>query len=161
LPEPRSEFKLVADNRKAFHDFHILDRMEAGMVLTGTEIKSARAGRVQLRDAYAEVIDGEVWLINAHFGPYSHGNIYNHNPLARRKLLLHKSEIKKLAGNTREKGQTLIPLKVYLKGGLLKCELALAKGKKVHDKRAAQIERAQEAEARAAMRNRNIRARSE
>lgn len=157
MPEAKSLFKIVADNRKAFHDFHILERMEAGLVLTGTEIKSARSGKVQLRDSYAEVRDGEAWLINAHISPYTHGNVWNHEPTAKRKLLLHKREIAKLLGNTREKGLSLIPLKMYLKGDRLKVELALAKGKKEHDKREALQAKEQDREAKKAMSLRNSR----
>jgi SsrA-binding protein len=105
------------------------------MVLTGTEIKSARDGRVNLQDSYGLVKDGEIWLLNCHISPYSHGNYANHEPLRTRKLLMHHSEIRRLIGRTTEKGLTLVPLKVYLKGGRLKCELALAKGRKLHDKR--------------------------
>src|SRR5688572_1399806 len=125
----------VAVNRQAFHNYDILEKFEAGLVLTGTEIKSARDGRVNLKDAYGLVKSGEVWLLNCHISPYSHGNSANHDPLRTRKLLLKRSEINRLIGRTTEKGLTLIPLKVYLKAGRLKCELALAKGRKVHDKR--------------------------
>jgi len=127
--------KEVAVNRQAFHNYEILERLEAGIVLTGTEIKSAREGRVNLKDAYGLVKSGEVWLLNCHISPYSHGNYANHDPLRTRKLLLNRSEIRKLIGRTTEKGLTLVPLRVYLKDGRLKCELALAKGRKVHDKR--------------------------
>lgn len=150
-------FQLVSENRKAYHDFHVLERMEAGMVLTGTEIKSARTGKVQLRDAYADILDGELWLLNAHISPYSHGNIWNHDPTKKRKLLMHRREIDKLAGKVREKGLTLIPLKVYLKDGLLKCELGVCKGKKTHDKREAIQSREQDLEARRALSRRNAR----
>lgn len=141
-------FKIVTENRKAFHDYFVLDRFEAGMVLTGTEIKSARQGKVQLRDSYADIIAGEAWLFNSHFSPYSHGNIWNHEPTKKRKLLMHKREINKLTGKVKEKGLTLIPLKLYLKNGLLKCELGLCKGKKHHDKREAEQTRDIELEAR-------------
>ena len=127
--------KEVAVNRQAFHNYEILERLEAGIVLTGTEIKSAREGRVNLKDAYGLVKSGEVWLLNCHISPYSHGNYANHDPLRTRKLLLNRSEIRKLIGRTTEKGLTLVPLRVYLKDGRLKCELALAKGRKLHDKR--------------------------
>ena len=127
--------KEVAANRQAFHNYEIIEKFEAGMVLTGTEIKSARDGRVNLKDAYAIVKNAEVWLLNCHISPYSHGNYANHDPLRTRKLLMHRSEIKRLIGRTTEKGLTLVPLKVYLKNGRLKCELALAKGRKLHDKR--------------------------
>jgi SsrA-binding protein len=161
MSDAKPAFKIVAENRKAFHDYHILDRMEAGLVLTGTEIKSARSGKVQLRDAYADVLGGEAWLVNAHISPYSHGNIANHTPLAKRKLLLHRQEINKLIGKVQEKGLALIPLKLYLKDGILKCELAVAKGKKLHDKREAETTRDVERQMRAAMSNRNARNRLE
>jgi SsrA-binding protein len=148
--------KMVAENRKAFHDYFIEERFETGIVLTGTEIKSARMGKVQLRDAYAEVLGTEVWLMNAHFSPYSHGNIWNHEPTKKRKLLLNRQEIRRLIGKTRQKGLTLVPLKMYLKNGWLKCELALVRGKKMHDKREAIQEREQDREARAAMNRRNL-----
>lgn len=125
----------VAVNRQAFHNYEILERFEAGIVLTGTEIKSARDGRVNLKDAYGLVKAGEVWLLNCHISPYSHGNYANHEPLRTRKLLLNKSEIRRLIGRTTEKGLTLVPLRVYLKNGRLKCELGLARGRKLHDKR--------------------------
>jgi SsrA-binding protein len=160
LPETKDAIKIVADNRKAFHDYFILDRFEAGIVLRGTEIKAAREGKVQLRDGYAEILGGEVWLMNAHISPYSHGNIFNHEPMAKRKLLLHKREIAKLIGKTQEKGLTLIPLKMYLKNGLLKCELGVAKGKKHYDKRAAEQAKSQEKEARQMMNARNLRNRT-
>jgi SsrA-binding protein len=127
--------KDVAVNRQAFHNYDILEKFETGMVLTGTEIKSAREGRVNLKDAYGIVKNGEVWILNLHISPYSHGNYANHDPLRTRKLLMHRSEIKRLIGKTTERGLTLVPLRVYLKDGRLKCELALAKGRKVHDKR--------------------------
>lgn len=127
--------KEIAVNRQAFHNYEILERLEAGIVLTGTEIKSARDGRVNLKDAYGLVKSGEVWLLNCHISPYSHGNYANHDPLRTRKLLLNRSEIRKLIGKTTEKGLTLVPLRLYLKNGRLKCELALAKGRKLHDKR--------------------------
>jgi SsrA-binding protein len=125
----------VTVNRQAFHNYTIIEKFEAGMVLTGTEIKSARDGRVNLKDSYGLVKAGEVWLLNCHISPYSHGNYANHDPLRTRKLLLKRSEINRLIGRTTEKGLTLVPLRLYLKDGRLKCELALAKGRKVHDKR--------------------------
>jgi SsrA-binding protein len=127
--------KDIAVNRQAFHNYAILERFEAGIVLTGTEIKSARDGEVNLKDAYGFVKNGEVWLLNAHISPYTHGNYANHDPLRTRKLLLKRSEINRLIGRTTERGLTLVPLRMYLKEGRLKCELALAKGRKVHDKR--------------------------
>lgn len=149
-----TKLKILADNRYAAHHYFLLERFEAGIVLTGTEVKSARDGKIQLKDSYGEVVNREAWLVNAHISPYSHGNRQNHDPLRRRKLLLHRREIDKLLGKTREKGLTLIPTKVYLKQGRIKCELALGKGKKLHDKREVERTRAQEAEARAAMRRR-------
>jgi SsrA-binding protein len=129
------ESKEVVRNRQAFHNYEILEKFEAGLVLTGTEIKSAREGRVNLKDAYGIVKSGEIWLLNCHISPYSHGNYANHDPLRTRKMLLRRSEINRLIGRTTERGLTLVPLRMYLKDGLLKCELALAKGRKVHDKR--------------------------
>ena len=127
--------KDIAVNRQAFHNYEIIEKFEAGIVLTGTEIKSARDGKANLKDAYGLVKAGEVWLLNAHISPYSHGNYANHDPLRTRKLLLRRPEINRLIGRTTERGLTLVPLRMYLKDGLLKCELALAKGRKVHDKR--------------------------
>jgi SsrA-binding protein len=127
--------KDIAVNRQAFHNYEIIEKFEAGIVLTGTEIKSARDGKANLKDAYGLVKAGEVWLLNAHISPYSHGTYANHDPLRTRKLLLRRSEINRLIGRTTERGLTLVPLRMYLKDGRLKCELALAKGRKVHDKR--------------------------
>jgi SsrA-binding protein len=127
--------KDIAVNRQAFHNYEIIEKFEAGIVLTGTEIKSARDGKANLKDAYGLVKAGEVWLLYAHISPYSHGSYANHDPLRTRKLLLRRSEINRLIGRTTERGLTLVPLRMYLKDGLLKCELALAKGRKVHDKR--------------------------
>ncbi len=155
LAETRAPVRIVAENRKALHDYYVLERLEAGLVLTGTEIKSARQGKVQLRDSYADVIGGEVWLLNTHFSPYSHGNIWNHEPTRKRKLLLHRSEIEKLASKVREKGLSLVPLKLYLKSGRLKCELGVCRGKKLHDKREAEQARERDMEARKAMSLRN------
>jgi SsrA-binding protein len=143
--------KEVSVNRQAFHDYDILEKFEAGIVLTGTEIKSAREGRVNLKDAYGLVKGGEVWLLNCHISPYSHGNYANHDPLRTRKLLLHGSEIRRLIGRTTEKGLTLVPLRVYLKDGRLKCELALAKGRKLHDKREVSRQKTIEKETRQAL----------
>jgi SsrA-binding protein len=146
-----SGIKILSDNRSAAHNYQLFERFEAGLVLTGTEVKAGRTGRIQLKESYAEVTGGEAWLVNAHISEYSHGNRENHLPMRRRKLLLHREEIDKLLGKTREKGLSLIPLKVYLKQGRIKCELALARGKKLHDKRQAEREREQQAEARAAV----------
>lgn len=127
--------KIIAENRKARHDYFVIETFEAGIVLKGTEVKSMREGKANLKDSFAMVEGEEVFLHNCHISPYRHGNIYNHDPLRIRKLLLHKSEINKLIGKTVEKGLTLIPLKLYFKGGIAKVELALAKGKKLYDKR--------------------------
>jgi len=142
----------VADNRSAGHNYFLFDRFEAGLVLTGTEVKAAREGKVQLKDAYGEVVGNEAWLVNAHISHYSHGNRENHDPVRRRKLLLHRAEIDKLIGKTREKGLALIPTRMYLKEGRIKCELALGRGKKLYDKRQAEAKRTADAEARAAVR---------
>jgi len=154
LPGDSPPTKLLASNRQASHNFFLLERFEAGLALTGTEVKSAREGSVQLKESYAEVRNGEAWLVDAHFSPYSHGNRANHDPLRDRKLLLHRREIDKLLGKTREKGLTLIPTRIYLKEGRIKCELALARAKKLHDKRAAARDRAAKDEARRALRGR-------
>lgn len=127
--------KIITTNRKARHDYEILETMEAGIVLQGTEVKSLREGRANLKDSYATVKDGEVFLLNAHISPYKHGNINNHEPTRTRKLLLHKKEIRRLIGKVQEKGLTLVPLKMYFKNGKVKVELALARGKKIYDKR--------------------------
>ena len=146
-----SAIKILSDNRQAGHLYHLLERMEAGLALTGTEVKAAKDGKIQLKDAFAEVQSNEAWLLNAHISQYSHGNRENHEPTRRRKLLLHREEIDKLLGKTREKGLTLIPTKMYLKNGRVKLELAVAKGKKLHDKRESERTREMEAEARAAI----------
>lgn len=129
--------KVFATNRKAFHDYHIVENVEAGLVLTGTEVKSVRAGKVQLREGYARIERGEAWLHNMHIAPYDQGNRYNHEPMRTRKLLLHRGQIGHLTGKTREAGLTLVPLKLYEKKGRLKVELGLAKGKRQYDKRVA------------------------
>jgi SsrA-binding protein len=129
------DIKMVANNRKARHLYHILETVEAGLVLTGTEVKSLRNGRANMGDAYAVVENGEVWLRNLHISPYEQGNQFNHEPLRKRKVLLHKGDIRRLIGKTQEKGLTLIPLRLYFRKGWAKVELALVKGKKTHDKR--------------------------
>ena len=134
--EKEDQHKVVATNRKAYHDYFIEEKLEAGVMLRGTEVKSLRDGRVNLQDSYASVDDGEVFLHHCHISPYSHGNIMNHDPLRARKLLLHRKEINKLIGKTQQKGLTLIPLRIYFsKQGKAKVELALAKGKKQYDRR--------------------------
>jgi SsrA-binding protein len=147
----QSEIKILSDNRSAGHNYHLLDRYEAGLVLTGTEVKAAKTGKIQLKESYAEIAEDEAWLMNAHISEYSHGNIMNHVPVRKRKLLLHRSEIEKLRGETREKGLTVVPTKLYLKSGRIKVEIAVAKGKKFHDKREAIKAREMQAEAKAAM----------
>lgn len=129
--------KIIATNRKARHDYHIDDTFEAGMALTGTEIKSIRAGRVSLRDSFAVVKEGELWLMNAHIAPYDPGTYANHEPRRPRKLLMHRREINRITGQLQEKGFALVPLRLYLKNNLAKVELGLARGKKQYDKRAA------------------------
>jgi SsrA-binding protein len=132
---PKGEGKQVAQNKKAYHDFFIEETYETGIVLQGTEIKSIRAGKVNLKDSYARIQNGEAWLYSMHVSPYEQGNRYNHDPLRPRKLLLHKREINKLLGETKEVGYALVPLKLYLKNGYCKVLLGLAKGKKNYDKR--------------------------
>ncbi|MGL5270563.1 MAG: SsrA-binding protein SmpB [Selenomonadaceae bacterium] len=127
--------KIACENRKARHDYFIHEVVEAGLVLTGTEVKSLRAGKANLKDSYAQIQNGEIFLQNMHISPYEQGNIFNHDPLRPRKLLLHKSEIIKLFSQTREKGYTLVPLKIYFVRGKAKLELALVSGKKNYDKR--------------------------
>jgi SsrA-binding protein len=134
-PQTDSTVKTVVVNRRARHEYHILERIEAGIVLKGTEVKSVREGKVQLGDAYASVEGGEVFLLQMHISPYEQGNRFNHEPLRKRKLLLHARQIHKLRAQTQEKGLTLIPLTLYFKGPHLKVELGLAKGKKTHDRR--------------------------
>ncbi len=131
----------IALNRRARHLYNIEDVLEAGIALTGTEIKSIRAGRVNLAEAYARIERGEAWLIGAHIAPYAEGNRFNHEPTRTRKLLLHRDQIAELAGRTSTKGQTLVPLRLYLKKGLAKLELGIGRGKKAYDKRAAIAER--------------------
>ncbi len=144
--------KIVASNKKAYFNYEIIESMEAGIALLGSEVKSVREGRVSLKDCYAEVKNGEVFILHMNISPYEQANIFNHEPLREKKLLLHRQEIKRLIGKIREKGYTLIPTKVYLKNGKIKCELALAKAKKLHDKREAERARETQAEAREAIR---------
>jgi SsrA-binding protein len=148
LAQPQ-ENKILSDNRSAGHNYHLAERYEAGLVLTGTEVKAAKTGKIQLKESYAEVTDGEAWLLNAHISEYSHGNLMNHAPARKRKLLLHRSEIEKLRVETQEKGLTIVPTKLYLKGGRIKVEIAVGKGKKFHDKREASKAKEMQAEAKA------------
>ena len=136
-----ASIKVMAVNRQAYHDYTVERTLEAGISLVGTEIKSIREGKVNLRSAYALIRQGEVWLENAHIAVYEFGNVYNHEPMRRRKLLLHKREIEQLETRVASKGLTLIPLKLYLKGGRAKLELGLCRGKKLYDKREAIAER--------------------
>lgn len=131
----KKDIKIIAQNKKATHDYYIEEKYEAGILLTGTEIKSIRAGKVNLKDSFARISNGEVYIHNMHISPFEHGNRFNHEPTRARKLLLHKQEIAKLIGLTKEKGYSLVPLKIYLRNGFAKIEIALAKGKKLYDKR--------------------------
>ena len=146
--------RVIAENRKARHDYHVLDTFEAGVALLGTEVKAIREGRVNLRDSYARVQDGEVWMMNVHISPYSHRGYAEHAEMRQRKLLLHQHEIRKLVGQTAEKGLTLVPLELYFKKGRVKVLLALAKGKQTHDKRETIRKREVDRETRAAVKSR-------
>ena len=141
----------AAFNRSASHNYFLTDRFEAGVALRGTEVKSIREGKANLKDAYGLLKDGEAFLLNAHIGPFSHGNTMNHDSLRTRKLLLHRNEIRKLEAATKQKGFTLIPVRLYFRNGRVKCELALAKGKQEWDKRATERKREADNEARAAI----------
>ena len=147
----------IAENRKALHDYHLLETFEAGLVLLGTEVKAIREGRVNLRDSYARVEDGEVFLYNVNISPYSHRGYADHEPLRRRKLLLHRDEIRKLIGKTVEKGMTLVPTRLYFKNGRVKVAVSLAKGKKEYDKRETIKRRETDRETRAAIKERRTR----
>jgi SsrA-binding protein len=146
--------KLIASNKKAFHDYFILQKVEAGLMLTGTEVKSLRAGRAQLKDSYVQFEGNEAFLYAAHISPYSHGNIQNHDPERTRKLLLHKREIEKLRSATTEKGLTIVPLRLYFKGSKVKAEIAVVKGKKQYDKRETEKQKDAAREVAAAMKAR-------
>jgi SsrA-binding protein len=143
----------IAENRKAFHDFHLIETFEAGLVLLGTEVKAIREGRVNLRDSFARVEDAEVYLYNVNISSYSHRGYADHEPLRRRKLLLHRDEIRKLVGKTVEKGMTLVPVRMYFKKGRVKVAISLAKGKKEYDKRETIKRRETDRETRAAMKH--------
>jgi SsrA-binding protein len=147
--------KIVCQNRKAYHDYSIEDTVEAGMSLVGTEVKSLREGKANLKDSYVLIKDMEAFLLNCHISPYSHGNIMNHDPVRTRKLLMHKSEIVRLQGKIAQKGYTLIPLKIYFKDGRAKVEVGLAKGKREYEKRDAIKEREADREIEKAMKSRN------
>ena len=152
--ETKDDSQPIADNRKAFHDFHILETFEAGIALLGTEVKGIREGQANLRDSYARVEKGEVWLFNVHINPYSHRGYVDHDPKRKRRLLLHKSEIRKLIGKTVEKGLTLVPTRLYFKNGKVKVAIALARGKQDHDKRETLRRREIDRETRAAVKER-------
>jgi SsrA-binding protein len=154
MTETKSKERPIAENRKAFHDFHILDTFEAGVVLAGTEVKAIREGRVNLRDSFGRVEAGEVFVYNIHISPYSHRGYAEHEPTRRRKLLLHKAEIRKLVGKTVERGMTLVPIRMHFKNGKIKLAIALAKGKKAPDKRERIRQREAERETRAAIKER-------
>jgi SsrA-binding protein len=146
--------RVIAENRKARHDYHILETWESGVALLGTEVKAIREGRVNLRDSYARVENGEIWMLNVHISPYSHRGYASHAEMRQRKLLLHSHEIRKLVGQTKEKGLTLVPLEMYFKNGRVKVLLALAKGKQAHDKRETIRRREVDRETRAAVKAR-------
>ena len=164
-PAPRQKVRetkdgeplLIAENRKALHDYHVLETFEAGVQLLGTEVKGIREGKANLRDSYARVEKGEVWLYNVHINPYSHRGYVDHDPKRRRKLLLHKLEIRKLVGKTTEKGLTLVPLRMYFLRGRVKIALSLVRGKQLHDKRETIRKREVDRETRAAVKERSRR----
>ncbi len=153
-PKQKPPDLTVAGNRRAYHDYFIDETMEAGLVLTGTEVKSVRMGRVNLREAYARIENGEAWLWNAHISPYDHGNRFNHDPQRTRKLLLHRSEISRLNTSIKKKGYTLVPLRMYFRHNVAKVELGLARGKKLYDKRDSIAERDAKREMERALRGR-------
>lgn len=150
---PKGEGKLIAQNKKARHDYTIVDTIEAGIVLQGTEIKSIRNSRINLKDGFVRIRNGEAFLVNVHISPYEQGNIFNHNPLRTRKLLLHKKQIDKLYGEMKQQGMSIVPLKVYLKDGYAKVLIGLAKGKKQYDKRESLKRKDQERQIARAMKN--------
>ena len=150
---PKGEGKLIAQNKKARHDYHILETFEAGMVLQGTEIKSIRNSRINLKDGFVRVRNGEVFLVNVHISPYEQGNIFNHDPLRTRKLLLHKRQIRQLEAESKNAGITIVPLKVYIKDGYAKVLIGLAKGKKEYDKRESIKKKDQERQIRRIVKN--------
>ena len=148
-----TEEKVLASNRAAYHEYHILEKYEAGIALTGTEVKSVLGGRVQLKEGYVAIRDGEAWLFNAHISPYAHGNRENHEPLRTRKLLLHRREIEQLDEAKLKQGMTLVATRVYLKSRRIKIEVAVARGKKMYDKRETEIRRTVERETRAQLKD--------
>jgi len=152
--KPDAGEKLIASNKKAFYDYFILQKAEAGVALTGTEVKSLRDGKANIKDSYVIFKDGEAFLFNAHISPYSHGNLQNHEPERNRKLLLHRREIEKLREQVVEKGLTVVPLRLYFKGGKVKVEIAVVRGKKLYDKRETEKKRELDREAAVAMKQR-------
>lgn len=153
MAKSKSNDRPLAQNKKASHDYHILETIEAGMVLTGTEIKSIRASRINLKDSFAQIKNNQAWLMNVHISPYDQGNQFNHDPLRNRKLLLHKKEIQQLAAKVANKGITLVPLKVYIKHGFAKVLIGVAQGKHDYDKRETIKRRDQEREIRRTLKN--------
>ena len=135
MAKAKAQGKMIANNKKAYHDYFILDTYEAGIALAGTEVKSLRMGKCSIKESFIRIEDGEVFIYGMHISPYEKGNIFNKDPLRVKKLMLHKAEINKLIGKTKEKGMAIVPLKVYFKGSLVKVEIGLAKGKKLYDKR--------------------------
>ena len=152
--KPDAGEKLIASNKKAFHDYFVLQKAEAGVALTGTEVKSLRDGKANIKDSYVIFKNGEAFLFNAHISPYSHGNLQNHQPERNRKLLLHRREIEKLREQVVEKGLTVVPLRLYFKGGRVKVEIAVVRGKKLYDKRETEKKRELDREAAVAMKQR-------
>ena len=148
--------KLIANNKKAYHDYFIEDKFEAGIVLVGTEVKSLRMGQCSIKEAFISVDDGEIFIQRMHINPYEKGNIFNKDPLRKRKLLLHRAEINKILGKAKEKGYTIVPLKVYFSGSLVKIEIALARGKKLYDKRDSIAKKDQQREAQRDFKIRNL-----
>lgn len=152
----KTSTKLIANNKKAYHDYFILDTYEAGIALHGTEVKSLRMGKCSVKESFIRVENGEVFIYGMHISPYEKGNIFNKDPLRPRKLLLHKAEINKMLGKTKEKGMAIVPLKVYFKGGLVKVEIGLARGKKLYDKRNDIAKKDQQREAQRDFKIRNL-----
>ena len=153
MPPEKTE-KLIASNKKAFHEYFVLQKVEAGLALTGTEVKSLRDGRAELKDSYVLFKDGEAFLFGAHIAPYSHGNLQNHDPERTRKLLLHRREIEKLRAQVAEKGLTVVPLRLYFRGSRVKAEIGVVRGKKLFDKRETEKRREADREAAVAMKSR-------
>ncbi len=154
MPPQEPAEELISDNRKARHDYHVLETFEAGMALEGTEVKAIREGRVNLRDTYCKLEGGEAWVVGMHIGAYSHSGATSHDPIRKRKLLLHRNELNKLLGKTTEKGLTVVPLKMYVRKGRVKLAIALAKGKNTIDKRETIRKRELDRETRAAVKER-------